>query len=133
MSAQKCAQRFVMETPDIDLQGLVREEIERIDRNGNRALELEEITRLRSGLPGNVEAVDGGWSSRLRSRLYQTGDGEDELFGRWTAAQHRFKARMLRSQASGLIRSAELHERAADDIESAGVSCLDDLPAVLAA
>lgn len=133
MAAAKCAQRFLMETPDADLSGLIRDEIERIDRNDNRALEIQEIARLRSELPGASEGASGSWSAQLRTRLYQTGAGDDQFFGLFTSAQHRLKARMLRSQAAGLIRTAELHERAADDIEAAGVTCLDELPTALAA
>lgn len=128
---RKLARRFLMETPEADLTVLIAEEIERLDRAVTRPLELAELERMSAAV--SERAVSGAWSPALRERVYQLGDGTDALFGRMTAAQHRAKALLHRKLAAGNLRTAELHESAAVDIERAGVDCLDEMALAVAA
>ena len=50
-------------------------------------------------------------------------------FGEMTVAHHQARIDYLEGQRAGLARTVELHQKAIEAIEAAGVECLDDLGA----
>ena len=70
------------------------------------------------------------WTARTLRTAVSLGEGVRLTFGSMTADDHRVRASMLRAHAAGTLDTAERHEQAAEQIEEAGVGCLDDLPAV---
>lgn len=56
-------------------------------------------------------------------------DGRFVCWGDMTPALHRERADWLLKMANGYMRTVEEHERTADLIEAAGVSCLREVPA----
>lgn len=55
-------------------------------------------------------------------------DGATVVWGDATAEQHEFRAEALEDDAAGVIETAARHRLAAEEIRSAAVACLRDLP-----
>jgi hypothetical protein len=66
----------------------------------------------------------------LRDRAYVNHDIGYVLWGEMTAEQHTIRADYLERKAHGHLVTADRHRTAAKFIEEAGVSCLNDLPAL---
>lgn len=65
---------------------------------------------------------------RLVSEKFALPDtGEWVSWGEATSEQHRARAGWLRDHADRTLATATRHEQAADDIDAAGVTCLNDL------
>lgn len=130
MRPDRLVRAFVMATPDADPYKLFEQELGRIDRQRARLAEIAQLRTFseKSSFMASA-AAEPGWTEELRRSVYRLGDATTAEFGQMTADQHRLRARLLRQHAAGTVRAAELHERAAEDIEAAGVLCIDDISA----
>ena len=109
------------------LIAFVLPEVERLARS----VERNRVRRVeRRTLP-----VTGGDTSpdKLKALLVEAfllPDGELVFWGSATAEQHLARAGWQRRNAAEVLEDAVRHERAAEMIVAAGVSCLDDLDVV---
>ena len=108
------------------LAPLIVAECERLERQIVRQVEIAHWRSARSGKPATIAAD----RSALLGTTFALGDGKPPVrWGEATADQHRQRAEMLERIASGTFATANRHREAAAEIESAGVSCLNDLAA----
>ena len=108
------------------LTPLIAAECERLERQIVRQVEIAHWRSARSGKPATIAAD----RSTLLGTTFALGDGKPPVpWGEATAEQHRQRAEMLERIANGTLATATRHREAAAEIESAGVSCLNDLAA----
>lgn len=113
--------RMAMRDADL-VRSLLIQEVERIRRSTVREVERSTIRPILDG----IAASDRG--AMLATFKPERGQ-VPVAWGRASESEHRRRAAFLRTQAGGLLRTAQLHEDAADRIAAAGVTCLDDLEA----
>jgi hypothetical protein len=67
------------------------------------------------------------WTEELLSSGFALPNGEVVTWGEATVAEHRQRAAMFEANAEGNLRGAARHRHAVETLESAGVSCLQEL------
>jgi len=114
------------------LEELLVDAVDQSQRLRVHRVEQEAVAELftrRSTTPVRAIATEQTFASLVR-RAFALGDGRRIEWGAATIDEHRERIMYLMKQRYGLDKTIEAHQQAIRTIESAGVSCLDDLAAV---
>ena len=109
--------------------GLLRDECRRLARSATRIAERSNAVGQKHR-DTHVSDADGEIMSRAQWLARNTYNGEEYVcVGEMTVDDHRKRAAYLSAMAGGLNRTADRHLAWAEQLEAAGVRCLNELEA----
>ena len=135
MSDAELAEKIVGDLPVDDLISAITDEVRSARRGVVRGLESSVFSSLSRGTTDKTKKAlaalmkSPGAAAQfksLMSKSFALGNGDRTTWGEATAEQHRFRANMLNKQVLSLSETRDAHLNAANLIDDAGATCLQD-------
>lgn len=126
--SEDLAARLVEELGQDEIVAMIAQDIDTYRRNQVRTIEKTAFSQffdVDRRIDTSPETI-----ARLRdvfAEKFSLGKGLDVEWGKATVDQHRMRIAMLMKLRDGINQTIDRHERAIEIIESAGVTCLDEV------